>query len=97
MLDWLNEFKWFLGNICLATFAGFVRGIGCERGKFTWWGLAQRVLAAMLIGVIATLILAHAEIPETMKTAIAGGAGYSANDILESLKPWVKKRLGLWF
>ena len=96
MWEWISqEAKWLFLNLGFSAFAGFVRGIGCDRNKFTWWGLVQRVMAAILIGVIATLILSHADIPQTMKTAIAGAAGYSANDILESLKPWVKKKLGL--
>ncbi|MDR0616821.1 MAG: hypothetical protein LBG29_08440, partial [Synergistaceae bacterium] len=62
---------------------------------FTAWGCCQRILSAVFIGIIAMLILHHAEMTESMKTAIAGGAGYAANDLLTALKPWVRKRLGL--
>lgn len=95
MWDWLKEFRWWAASFALAFLGGIVRGMSCPRDHFTWRGMLQRVGAAVFVGVIVTLILAHAEIPETMKTAVAGAAGFSANDILESLKPWVKKRLGL--
>ncbi len=95
MWDWLDQCKWYVWSILLAVLGGVVRGMSCPREKFTLWGFAQRVLAALLIGVIATLILSNIDLPETTKTAIAAAAGYSANDVLASMKPWIKRKLGL--
>jgi hypothetical protein len=81
--------------IGLAIVGGLVRAIGCKEDEFTVWGCCQRILSAIFIGVIAMLILRHGDMTESMKTAIAGGAGYAANDLLTALKPWVRKRLGL--
>jgi hypothetical protein len=35
------------------------------------------------------------DIDETIKTAVAGASGYVARDLLRSILPWVKKRLGI--
>ena len=95
MWDYLTEIRWWLYSVGLAALGGLVRGLGCDRQCFTYWGLFQRVAAALLIGILVTLILHQSDLPETMKTAVAGAAGYSANDILEAMKPWIKRRLGL--
>ena len=82
-------------GIALATFGGIVRGLSCPSGTFLWWVFFQRVISAAFVGALTTLMLSQSDICETMKTAIAGAAGYSANDVLTAIKPWVKKRLGL--
>ena len=95
MWEKIEPFKWYIMTVMLAVLGGLVRGVSCPRDQFTLWGLIQRVLAALLVGVIATLILANVDLPETTKTAVGAAAGWSANDILASLKPWIKKKLGL--
>ncbi len=95
MWKYIEPYKWHIASVLLAILGGVVRGMGCPREQFTLWGFAQRILAALLIGVIATLILANIDLPETTKTAVAAAAGWSANDILVSMKPWIKRKLGL--
>ncbi len=95
MWDKMTEYRWIITGFLLALLGGTVRGVGCPRELFTWWGFCQRILSAMFVGVLATLILAHMDMHEGLKTAVAGAAGYSANDVLSAIKPWVKKRLGL--
>ena len=90
-----GEYRWTIISIFVALLGGTVRGVGCEKEHFTWWGFCQRILGAVFVGILATLILTAADMPEGLKTAVAGAAGYTANDVLQSLKPWVKKRLGL--
>ncbi len=95
MWEYLEPWKWYIASVCMAVLGGVVRGINCPREDFTYWVFAQRVFAAFFTGVMATLILASCDMPETMKTAVACGAGWCGNDILEAIKPWIKKRLGL--
>ena len=88
-----NHWQEILG-ILVSTFGGIVRGISCPRVTFRWWIFFQRVTSATFVGIISTFILSASDIGEGMKTAIAGAAGYSANDVLQVFKPWVKKKLG---
>lgn len=95
MWERITEYRWIVTGFLLALLGGMVRGVGCSREVFTWWGFCQRILSAAFVGILATLILAHSDMHEGLKTAVAGAAGYAANDVLSALKPWVKRRLGL--
>lgn len=81
--------------LLLALLGGVVRGVRCSRDEFTLWGFMQRVVAALFIGGLTTLILSGVDMAEGLKTAVAGASGYAANDLLGCLVPWVKKRIGM--
>jgi hypothetical protein len=79
----------------MAVMGGALRGINCEQREFTLWAFCQRVMAALFVGALATLILNGMDFDPATKTAISGASGYVARDLLSALLPWVKKRLGL--
>jgi len=81
--------------LLLALLGGVVRSVRCEKSDFTLWGLLQRILAALFVGALATLILSGVDMPEGVRTAVAGSSGYAANDLLGCLLPWVRKKIGL--
>ena len=93
MWEFLSKHQTYVINLAIAALGGVVRALNSR--EFSLGTLAKHMLSGVFVGVIVTLILVQAEMPETMKTAIAGTSGYAANDILQALTPWVKRRLGL--
>jgi hypothetical protein len=97
---WEDVEKFFAAHrtvlaLLLALLGGVVRSVRCEKSDFTIWGLLQRLLAALFVGALATLILSGVDMPDGVRTAVAGSSGYAANDLLGCLLPWVRKKIGL--
>jgi hypothetical protein len=89
----LSEYREYVVNLVISALGGVVRALNSR--EFSVLILIKHIVSGVFVGIIATLILTHSDMPETMKTAIAGTSGYAANDILQAFTPWVKKRLGL--
>jgi hypothetical protein len=88
-----EDYQKYIINLVISALGGVVRALNSR--EFSFGTLVRHITSGIFVGIIATLILTHSDMPETMKTAIAGTSGYAANDILQAFTPWVKKRLGL--